>query len=391
MSSNLGFLFSSATCGFKKSGKPDLAVIYSPIPCTYGGTFTTNQVRAACVDENKRLLKNKKKIKAIVINSGNANASTGKKGIQAVKDTKQIAAKLLKINPDDVLVASTGAIGILLDMEKIKKGLEFAIPKLSSKNLKQAAKAILTTDKYEKIITKQTFDFKIIGFTKGAGMIHPNMATMLCYLITDLNMSQELLQSALKEVVSESFNLISVDADMSTNDMVILLSNNKSKKKILSKNDSVYLSFKNALLEVCTQLAKLIALDGEGAKRLISVSVNGAKTKADAKEIARSIVSSNLFKCAIFGLDPNWGRAAARVGSTSVKVEQNKLDLMINNTFVYKNGTPMNFDKKKLHKQLKKSKEVKVGVNLKLGKSSAKAYGCDMSYEYVKLNSAYST
>ena len=386
---NTAFKFASATCGFKKTKKPDLAIIYSPVPCTYAGVFTTNQIRAACVDENKKLLR--KKIRAIVVNSGNANACTGKKGIQAVKLTKQIVSRQLKIKPDEILVASTGIIGVHLDMEKMKNGLEYAIPRLHSKNLKAAAKAILTTDRFVKLISKKTKDFELIGFTKGAGMIHPNMATMLCFLMTDLKMPLDLLQRALKQASDISFNNISVDGDMSTNDMVILLSNNQSKKEVKSKNDSLYLGFQRVLNETCLKLAKEIVIDGEGAKKIIYVLVNGVRSISDARKIARSIASSTLFKCAIFGSDPNWGRAAARIGSCSVKTDQNKIDILLNKTCVFKNGNPAEFNKIKLHKQIKKQKEVKVTVNLKQGRYTGSAFGCDLSYDYVRFNSEYFT
>ena len=385
------FLYSFATCGFKRTGKPDLAIIYSPIPCIYVGVFTKNQVRAACVDENKNLLNKKQKIKAIVVNSGNANACTGKKGINAVKQTKEIAAKLLKIKPNEVLVASTGVIGVHLDIEKMKKGLVHAVPKLNTSNFKNAARAILTTDRYLKAIKKKTKDFSISGFTKGAGMIHPNMATMLCYFMTDINAPQSMLQSALKSAVENSFNLISVDCDISTNDMVILLSNCQSKKKIVKNNDPVFLNFQKILNEQCLKLAKEIVADGEGANKVITVHVNGVKSKKDANEIARSIASSNLFKCAIFGSDPNWGRAAARIGATNVNVNQNKISISINKTLVFKNGTPVEFNKSKLNREIKRSKEVMLTINLKLGKESGMAFGCDLSFDYVKLNSAYFT
>ena len=388
---SLNFKFASATCGFKKTKKPDLAVIYSDVSCTYSGVFTTNQIHAACVDINKELLKKRKQIRAIVVNSGNANACTGKKGLHAAKKTQEITAKLLKIKSYEVLIASTGGIGIHLDMEKMKKGLEKATSNLNPNNLKSAAKAILTTDRFVKIVTRKTKDFNLTGFTKGAGMIHPNMATMLCFFMTDLNVSQELLQSALKAATDESFNNISVDGDMSTNDMVILVSNRQSKKEIRNTSDPVYLSFQNILNQACIKLAKEIVIDGEGAKKLINVCVNGARTTNDAKEIARSISSSTLFKCAIFGSDPNWGRAASRIGCTSVKIDPKKIDIFLNTTQVYKKGSPVEFNKPKLNKQIKKSKEVKVTVNLNLGNKSASAFGCDLSYEYVKFNSAYFT
>ena len=389
--SNIGFKFSYAICGFKKSKKPDLPVIYSPLPCTYAGVFTTNQIHAACVDENKRLLKKRKKIRAIIVNSGNANACTGKLGIGTVKKTQQIASNLLKVKPDEVLIASTGAIGVHLDMEKMKNGIKSAVPKLSPKNFNNAAKAILTTDRFVKTVSKSTKDFKIIGFTKGAGMIHPNMATMLCYLMTDLKMSQNLLQEVLNTAVNVSFNNISVDADMSTNDMVVILSNNSSRREVKSKKDPLFLSFQKVLNESCIKLAKQVVLDGEGSQKLIEVKVIGAKTETDAKIIARSVSSSNLFKCAIYGSDPNWGRAAARIGATSVKINQNKIDIFLNKTMVYKNGNPLTFDKGKLSKEIRKNKGLKVTINLKLGKKSGTAYGCDLTKEYVNFNSAYFT
>ncbi len=393
MSNNNDFQFSASTCGFKRTKKPDLAVVYSSIPCTYAGVFTKNQVRAACVDENKALLKQKKQIKAIVVNSGNANACTGKEGVRAVKKTQAIAAGLLNIKSNEVLVASTGIIGVLLDVDKIRLGLEDAIPKLSTsdKSLRDSAKAILTTDRYEKIVIKKHKSFKLVGFTKGAGMIHPDMATMLCFFFTNLAMPQKLLQAALKEAVDDTFNVISVDGDMSTNDMVILLSNNNSDKQIQTIQDPLYIEFQKTLHEACNQLAKEIVIDGEGANTLINIKIIGAKNNKDAREIARSISTSTLFKCAVFGSDPNWGRAVARVGATSVKINQDKLDVFFNNVKVLKNGNPISFDKQKLYKQIKKSKEVNVRVDLKLGKAFASAAGCDLSLDYVKFNSGYFT
>ncbi len=391
MKNKTDFQFSAAICGFKKTGKQDLAVIYSPVSCTYAGVFTTNQVHAACVDEDKRLLKKRKKIRAIVINSGNANACTGKKGIQAVKKTQKIAANLLKIKSDEVLIASTGAIGIQLDMQKMEAGIKSAVLKLSPKNFKNAARAILTTDRFLKTVSQNTKDFQIIGFTKGAGMIHPNMATMLCYFMTDLKMPQHLLQEALEIAVDSSFNSISVDGDMSTNDMVVILSNNRSCHEVKSKKDPLFLNFQKILNGACIKLAKQVVLDGEGAQKLIEVIVHGAKTEQDAKKIARSIASSNLFKCAIYGSDPNWGRAAARIGCTDIKVNQNKIDILLNNTPVLNNGNPVAFNKIRLNKEIKKKKGVKVNVNLKLGKKSGTAYGCDLTKEYVNFNSAYFT
>lgn len=385
------YKYSQATCGLKKTKKPDLALIFSDVPCAYAGVFTTNQVHAACVDENKKLLKRKKKVRLIVANSGNANACTGKKGILAVKKTKQIAARLLNIKPDEVLVASTGTIGVHLNMEKIRKGIERAIKDLSTKNLKKAAMGILTTDRFIKIVNVRTQGFKLTGFAKGAGMIHPDMATMLCFLMTDLKMPQQLLQNTLKEVTEDTFNTMTVDNDMSTNDMVILLSNNQSKKEVRTTKDPLYVSFKNVLYNSCLKLAEEIVKDGEGATKLIRVHVTGSKTKEDAKKIARSIAGSVLFKCAIFGADSNWGRIANKIGSQGIKINQSRLDISLNKQPVFRKGNLVNFNKEKLNKQMKSKKETNVVANLNLGNHSAFALGCDLSYEYVRLNSEYST
>ena len=391
MDTKQGFQFASATCGFKKSKKPDLALIYSSVACTYVGVFTTNQVRAVCVDENKNLLKKRKKIRAIVINSGNANACTGKKGVRAAKQTQQIAARLLKIKPDEVLIASTGVIGVPLEMEKMEQGLHYVVPRLDSQKIKSAATAILTSDRFPKIVSRKTKEFFLTGFAKGAGMIHPNIATMLCFFVTDLQMPQQLLQTALKSVVNESFNNISVDGDMSTNDMVILLSNNQSKSAVKSVKDPLYARFRNSLKDACLELAKQIVIDGEGDNKLINVHVDGGRSAVEANEIARSIASSTLFKCAIFGSDPNWGRAASRICATSVKVNQDKIDIFLNKTLVFKSGNPIEFNRQKLNIQIKRSKEVNLSVNLKQGNKSGFAFGCDLSVDYVKFNSGYFT
>lgn len=387
----MAFKFAAGKCGFKKTGKTDLGIIYSDLPCNFAGVFTTNQVRAACVDENKRLLKSKKKIRAIVVNSGNANACTGKAGIKAVKETQKISSELLEVKPSEIIVASTGGIGVPLDLNKMRNGLESTIPKLNKKDLSKVAVAIMTTDAYKKVAAVKTSSFYINGIAKGAGMIHPDMATMLCYFITNINMSQSLLQSALKEAVDCSFNSISVDGDTSTNDMVVILSDNTSRSVIRSKKDLKYKKFVSELKKISLKLSKQIVVDGEGATRLINVTVRGARKESDARRIARFITTSVLFKCAIFGGDPNWGRALARVGCTNVKVDQNKVTLKINGIAVFKNGDKAKYDGKKLDKEMKKAKEVFVDVDLNLGKSQAVAMGSDLTHDYVEFNSAYFT
>ena len=374
-----GFTALGKCIGIKK-GKKDFAIIHSKKLCSAAAVYTKNKVKGAPLYVNIDHLKNGK-AQAIVINSGNSNVATGKKGIKDAYETCKLAAKELGINKKDVLVASTGIIGKKLPIELIKKGIKGSKKKL--KKINNAAEAILTTDTVKKEIAIKTKSFTIGAIAKGSGMIHPNMATMLCFITTDADLSSKELKKCLVNSVNESFNMISVDMDTSTSDMVVLLSNNTKKA---NKNE-----FQAALTFVCKEMAKKIAADGEGATKLIEVIVKNSASKQDAKKIAKSIVSSNLLKCAMFGNDPNWGRIMCAIGNSNANFKENKLNISLQNKLIVKNGVEIkNFNEKAISKLLI-SDTVKITVNLNLGKEKATAYGCDMSYDYVQINAAYHT
>jgi glutamate N-acetyltransferase / amino-acid N-acetyltransferase len=373
-----GFTAFGKCIGIKK-GKKDFAIIHSDKLCSAAVVYTKNNVKGAPLYVDMEHLKNGK-AQSIVINSGISNVATGKKGIDDAVLTCKLAAKELNVNVKDVLVASTGIIGKKLPMNLIKKGIKGCKKQL--KKVHNAAEAILTTDIVKKEIAVKD-GFTIGAIAKGSGMVHPNMATMLCFITTDADLSFNELKKCLVNAVNESFNMISVDMDTSTSDMVVVMSNNsvKADKK----------KFGKALTYVCTEMAKKMAADGEGATKLIEVNVKGAKSVMDAKKIAKAIVSSNLVKCAMFGNDPNWGRVISAVGNSGGYFKLNKVDIYFQNNLIVKNGVEVkNFNIGKISKLLKSDK-VKVVVDLKLGNSEGTAYGCDMSYDYVHINAAYHT
>lgn len=363
-----------------KKGKKDFAIIYSEKICNAAAVYTKNKVKGAPLYVTMEHLKNGK-AQAIAINSGVSNVATGKQGIEDAKLTCKLVAKELGIDENNVLVASTGVIGKKLPMGLIKKGINGIKNQLKKDS--DAAEAILTTDTIKKEIAVKVDDFTIGAIAKGSGMIHPNMATMLCFITTDADLSSKELHTCLVKAVGESFNMISVDNDTSTSDMVIVMSNNAKKA---DKN-----KFQDALSVVCKEMAKKIAADGEGATKLIEVTVKNAKEKEDAKKIARSIISSNLVKCAIFGNDPNWGRIMCAAGNADAYFEENKVDIIIQDKPIVKNGIEAKgFDKEDISKSLKTNK-VNIIVDLNIGKEEATAYGCDMSYGYVETNAEYCT
>lgn len=374
-----GFTALGRCIGIKK-GKKDFAIIYSDKICSAAAVYTRNKVKGAPLYVNAGHLKDGK-AQAIVINSGISNVATGKKGINDAITTCKLAAKELGVNAKDVLVASTGIIGKRLPMNLIKKGIKGSKKQL--KKVNNAADAILTTDTIKKEIAIKVDNFIIGAIAKGSGMINPNMATMLCFITTNADLSSKELKKCLVNSVNKSFNMVSVDMDTSTSDMVILMSNNA---KDVNKE-----KFQKALDFVCIEMAKKIAIDGEGATKLIEVVVKEAKTKQDAKKIAKSIVGSNLVKCAMFGNDPNWGRIMSAIGNSNAYFKENKINILLHDKLIVKDGIEVkNFDAGKILKLLKKDK-VKVIVNLNLGKEEATAYGCDMSYDYVEINAEYHT
>ncbi|HEY54812.1 MAG TPA: bifunctional glutamate N-acetyltransferase/amino-acid acetyltransferase ArgJ [Dehalococcoidia bacterium] len=381
-----GFLAGATSAGINKNatGKLDLAVLFSETPCLAAALFTDSRLKAAPVVLSQQRLK-KGRAGAVVVNSGCANAFTGEEGYAHAAEMAELAAEGIGLAPEDVLVASTGVIGTPLPMERIRSGLERIV--LSGDGGHELAKAIMTTDTIPKEIAVRVkagdSRFTIGGVAKGSGMIHPDLATLLCFLTTDAALEKGFIKKALKEAVEASFNMVSIDGDTSPNDMVLLMANGRGGSVPAD-------AFEQALEQVCVYLAKSIAGDGEGATKLVEVTVAGAASRLEARTAAKAVVSSSLVMAAVHGADPNWGRIVAAVGRSGVKVEETKLDLSIGEIPVLKAGSPLPFDKRALVQRLK-GKEVAISLNFNLGSGQATAWGCDLSEEYVTINSQYMT
>ncbi|MBA7563152.1 bifunctional glutamate N-acetyltransferase/amino-acid acetyltransferase ArgJ [Candidatus Atribacteria bacterium 1244-E10-H5-B2] len=388
-----GIKAAGVKCGIRFN-KKDLALIYSEKVADAWGTFTTNKFKAApLMVTEKNLSLSKGKLQAILINSGVANACTGEKGLKDAWEMANYVSKGLKIDKEYVAITSTGKIGEFLPMKKIESGLKEAISKLSVSGGTKAAEAILTTDTKKKEIAV-SFELngqevKIGGMAKGSGMIHPNMATMLGFITSDISIKGELLQEALKQVVEKTFNMISVDGDTSTNDMVLLMANGLAKNKLIHKKDTAYYKFLNTLQYVAEYLARCIVKDGEGATKMIEVKVQNAVSFGEAKKVAMAVINSPLVKTAVFGKDPNWGRILAAVGYSGAEVMPDKVDLYLKEKIV-EDGQPLKFSKQKIHEYLESSDEIKIIIDLKMGEVNATAWGCDLTYDYVKINTKYS-
>ena len=381
-----GFFAGATSAGISKKArdKLDLGVLFSEAPCVAAGVFTTNRIKAAPVVLSQQRLKQGRAL-AVVVNSGCANACTGERGARDAAEMAKLVAEGIGISPEDVLVASTGVIGMPLPMKWIRSAIEQVI--LSRDGGHELARAIMTTDTFAKETAVKVRvgrnEFNIGGVAKGSGMIHPNLATLLCFLTTDAAVEPDFLKSALKKAVDISFNMISIDGDTSPNDMVLLMANGMA-------GGAPADAFEQGLEQVCVYLAKAIARDGEGATKLIEVTVSSAPSLAEARLAARTVVGSPLVKAAVHGADPNWGRIMAALGRSGVEVEEAKTDLYIGNIPVVKSGRPLPFSKRDIIKLLK-GKEVFIGLNLNLGKAKATAWGCDLSEEYVTINSWYMT
>lgn len=393
MKNILGFKFSGINCGLKKSKKKDLGLIMSSEKCISHAVFTKNKILAAPLIVSKKTIKNNG-IYGVIVNSGNANACTGTKGIRAVEKTISKAADFTNLKKNNFFVSSTGIIGIQLDVNKITNNFDRLFNNLHVKNIKDFAEAIMTTDKYYKIkkseISIGTKKGSIIGIAKGAGMIHPNMATMLCYLLTDIKFDTKTFKDFINRAVDSTFNCISVDGEMSTNDTVLGLSNGLlGNKKINDKSpqaNKIYKSIEN----IFYGLSKDIVLDGEGSTKICKIIVKGAKNSRDSKRIARNIANSLLFKTALFGSDPNWGRIISAVGSTQIKyIDQNSIDIYIGDKLVVKNGLGLKLSKK--INQIMRKKEIKIIIDLKKGKYESFMLTNDIGHEYIKINSLYTT
>ncbi|MGL5379604.1 bifunctional glutamate N-acetyltransferase/amino-acid acetyltransferase ArgJ [Clostridium sp.] len=391
-----GFLASGINCGIKKNNlKPDLAFIYSEVLADAAGVFTKNEVKGAPIYISKSHLSDKK-ARGIIVNSGNANTCTGEDGLEKAKKMASLAAKAIKAKATDILVSSTGVIGVPLNIDAIKSGIPLLINKLSIDGNNDAANAIMTTDTFSKElgITFEINNKKVtIGaIAKGSGMIEPNMGTMLSFLTTDLNISGTLLQEALSESTKISYNRVSVDGDTSTNDMVLILANGLADNiKIEEKNEDYYV-FLKCLNLLNIELAKLIAQDGEGATKLIECTIKGAKSEANGEALSKSVINSNLVKTAMFGSDANWGRILCALGYSKVYIDTTKIDVSFKSNVgeitVCKNGIGLLFDEVKA-KEILMQKEVSIIIDLKIGDKEVTSWGCDLSYEYVRINGDY--
>ena len=392
-----GFQAAGIYAGIKKD-KKDMAMIYSEVPCKAAGTFTTNVVKAAPVQWDKQIVYEYPTARAVVVNSGIANACTGTEGLGYCEETAKKAAEVLGIGEKEVLVASTGVIGRQLPIDKIKTGIE-QLAKVLSESREAgslAASAIMTTDTIRKEAAVQVEiggrTVTIGGMSKGSGMIHPNMCTMLAFITTDASISKELLQKALSEDVKDTYNMISVDGDTSTNDTALLLANGMAGNPEITEENEEFAKFCSALNYVNETLAKKMAGDGEGATALFTCKVIHARTKEDAVVLSKSVITSNLTKAAIFGHDANWGRILCALGYAGVEFDPEKVDLYFESDAgsikIIENGVDTGYSEAEATKILSE-KEVTAIADMKMGEASATAWGCDLTYDYVKINADY--
>jgi len=391
-----GFLASGIHCGLKKSNlKKDLALIYSEVPAAAAGMYTKNKVKGAPIYITKEHLTNKK-AQAIIINSGNANTCNGDDGLHKAKKMTSLQAKELKLKTDDILVASTGVIGVPLNIDAIKNGIPLLTEKLSKEGFDDASSAIMTTDTFKKQLALEFYigekKVTIGSMAKGSGMIEPNMGTMLSFITTDLSISPKLLDEALKSSVTVTYNRVSVDGDTSTNDMILILANGLAENPTITEKDENYDIFLKALTTLNTIMAKNIAKDGEGATKLLECQIIGASTEEDAVVLGKSVINSSLVKTAMFGSDANWGRILCALGYTKIDFDPEKVDVSFESPAgsikVCEAGSSLPFDEDNAKKILSEN-EIIIKVNLFLGDYSAYVWGCDLSYEYVKINGDY--
>ena len=388
-----GFRAGATSAGIKgkASDSLDLGILFSEVPCTAAGLFTTSRIKAAPVVLCQQRLRSGRGV-AVVVNSGCANAFTGEQGLSDATEMAALTAEAIGTSPGDVLIASTGVTGMHLPMELIRAGINHIA--LSIDGGHELARAIMTTDTTPKEVAAAVrvdgSEFTIGGIAKGSGMIHPDMATLLCFLTTDAAVDTEFLKMALKKAVDVSFNMVSIDGDTSPNDTVLIMADGLAGNGPISLGSRQADVFQQALDRVCVYLAKCIARDGEGATKLIEATVSGATSVAEARLAARTIVGSPLVKAAVHGNDPNWGRIMAALGRSGVEVVESKIDIFIDNTCLVAAGHQLAFDKKKAVEVLQ-SQEVPIIVQLNLGAANATAWGCDLSEEYVTINSEYTT
>ncbi len=386
-----GFQAAGIAAGIKASGNKDLALIFSETPCSAAGVFTLNRVKAAPVFVTQERLRDGR-AQAVVVNSGNANCCTGAQGMADARRMAEVTAEALKLRAEDVLVGSTGVIGVPLPMGVVEKGIRRVVLALSPTGGDDAAEAIMTTDTVPKKAAVRAEvgggTVTLGGMAKGAGMIAPNMGTMLSFLTTDAEVEPGLLRSLLKGAVDRSYNVVTVDGDTSTNDTVILMANGASGVRV--EGATAEGLFRQALAALTLDLARQIARDGEGATKFVTVRVTSARNFEDAKTVALSVANSNLVKTAIFGRDPNWGRILCAAGYSGAELDPNRVKVSMVGIPIFANGTPVPFDKPKAVEALS-AKEVLIEIDLGDGSEAVEAYTCDFSYDYVKINAEYTT
>lgn len=393
-----GFCAAAAEAGIKYKNRKDMAMIYSKTPCKTAGVFTSNVVKAAPVLWDKKIVESRGDTHAVVINSGIANACTGKLGYEYCRETAQEAADALEITLENVLICSTGVIGMQLPVEKLTGGVRMLAKELSESEEAgtEAAKAIMTTDTRNKQVAVRVKlggkEVTVGGMCKGSGMIHPNMCTMLAFVTTDVNISQKLLQEALSEDVKATFNMISVDGDTSTNDTLLVLANGEAGNTEITEKNEEYQIFAEALHFVNEALAKKIAGDGEGATALFEAKIIHADTLENARTLAKSVITSSLTKAAVFGHDANWGRILCALGYSGAAFEPEKIELYLESSagkiLIFKDGTAADYSEEEAERILSSS-EVTALVDMKMGDAEATAWGCDLTYDYVKINADY--
>lgn len=393
-----GFLAASTAAGIKYKERKDMAMLYSKVPCAVAGTFTKNIVKAAPVKWDQKVVYETKQASAVVINAGIANACTGEEGMRYCEETAKKVQSLMQIPKEQVLVASTGVIGMQLPMERICAGIEAMVPSLDEgiESGHQAACAIMTTDTHEKEAAVEISlggkTVTIGGMCKGSGMIHPNMCTMLSFVTTDAAISRELLLEALCDDVEDTYNMISVDGDTSTNDTCLLMANGMADNPMITEKGEDYEKFKKALNYVNETLAKQMAGDGEGATALFEVKIIGAESKEQAKILSKSVITSNLTKAAIYGHDANWGRILCAMGYSGAQFDPEKVDLFFESEAgkmqIIKDGVALDYSEEEATKILSKPYVTAI-ADVKMGEATATAWGCDLTYDYVKINADY--
>ncbi|MDI6802150.1 MAG: bifunctional glutamate N-acetyltransferase/amino-acid acetyltransferase ArgJ [Thermodesulfovibrionales bacterium] len=396
-----GFLFSTAEAAIKKPGRKDLALIYSEREAMIAGMFTTNNIKAAPVKVDIKRIKSDKG-QAIIVNSGNANACTGKQGMNDAVEMTALTAKALGLKQGDVYVCSTGVIGMPMPMERITPKISELATNLGKSVIDDVAAAIMTTDTFPKAISRKIkIDGKTViisGICKGAGMICPNMATMLCFIVTDANIEKSALDKALKAAVKKSFNRITIDGDMSTNDTVLIMANGMAGNQLITEDrrqrtedrqNSGYRKFSDSLSDITYELSRMIVKDGEGATKLVEIEVKNAKDEADAEKSAFAIANSMLVKTAIYGNDANWGRIMAALGYSGAGIKEDKTDIFLNGLKIVSSG--MGTGRDKAANERLKANEIKILIDLHIGKGNAKVLTCDLTEDYVKINAEYRT